>query len=246
MARPGERDPDMRAAEYVLGTLPFDEAKRMERELIHDQALRDEVALWEEQLGQLGLALPPVAPPAEAWDAIRARLHTPEPKVRDERVHPAPQQQRRQSSRLWQGLAMAASVAALVLAGLLYVTVTRPPTTPQTPTYASIFYDQPTATGWFLAANAETDEMSVTAVGDYPMPTGKELRLWIIPASGKPIASGVVPTTGTHSWAMSARVAQLLRDPATAIAVSMEVVGQPVSAGPQGPILWQAQVRQRG
>lgn len=74
MAQPSDHDPDMRAAEYVLGTLPTDEAARVDRELEGDRALQSEVAFWEEQLGQLGLALTPVDPPAEVWQAIHARL----------------------------------------------------------------------------------------------------------------------------------------------------------------------------
>lgn len=242
MSQSSERASDLRAAEYVLGTLTVDEATRVDRELEHDRALQNAVAFWEEQLGQLGLALTPVEPCAEVWAMIQSRL--------DERQQrrSGPQQSRAAvSSRLtpvWPVLAMAASVAALVLAALLYVE-TRPLETPA-PVYASIFYDQSSATGWMLTASTASGKMSVKAVGDFPLPSGKELRLWIIPDGGKPIASGLVPAEGENSWAMSTRVVKLLRLPATAIAVSMETAGQPVSDGPQGPILWQARIRQRG
>lgn len=244
MAQPSGQDPNMRAAEYVLGTLPADETARVERELEHDRDLQREIAFWEDQLGQLGLALTPVDPPAATWQTIRARLDGPQldRSNGDVAPHAAPP---RRPSRLWQGLAMAASVAALVLAGLLYVATTRPIQAP-TPTYASIFYDAPTATGWMLTASADSGKMSVTAVGDYPLPSDKELRLWIIPEGGKPIASGIVPAAGANSWTMTTRVAQLLRKPATMVAVSMEAAGQPTSDGPQGPIMWQAQIRKHG
>lgn len=244
MAQPADRDPDMQAAEYVLGTLAADEAARVERELEHDDDLRHEIAVWEEQLGQLGLALTPVDPPDHVWDAIRARTfeHRQDQLDGADAVDTAPTPK---TPRVWQGLAIAASVAALVLAGLLYVATTRPVAV-ATPTYASIFYDQPTATGWLLTASADTGEMSVQAVGDYPLPAGKELRLWIIPKGGQPIASGIVPAAGTNSWSMSTRVATLLRESTTVVAVSMEAAGQPVSDGPQGPIMWQARITQRG
>lgn len=244
MAQPSDHDPDMRAAEYVLGTLPTDEAARVERELEHDRALQSEVAFWEEQLGQLGLLLTPVDPPTEVWQAIHARLDEPRPnRAPDE--HSAHHTPARRSPRLWQGLAVAASIAALVLAGLLYVGANRPAQSP-TPTYASIFYDQPTSTGWMLTASADTGEMSVTAVGDYPLPTDKELRLWIIPKGGKPIASGIVPAEGKHSWPMTTRVAKLMHQPGTTIAVTMEVAGESVTDGAEGPLMWKALVRQRG
>lgn len=244
MAKSSRQDPDMRVAEYVLGTLAANERAGVERELEGNRALQDEVAFWEEQLGQLALALTPVDPPAATWEAIRMRLHDPRPE-RPQQADDAPAAAPRRPSRLWRGWAIAASVIALVLAGLLYVVTNRPVPAP-TPTYASIFYDQPSSTGWLLTASTSTGQMSVTAVGDYPLAPDKELRLWIIPPEGKPIASGIVPAEGANSWRMSARVSQLLREPATAIAVSLEAAGEPVSDGPQGPILWKAQVRQRG
>ncbi|MDN5861929.1 MAG: anti-sigma factor, partial [Salinisphaera sp.] len=216
------------------------------RELEQDPGLHNEVAWWEERLGQLGLALEPVAPPAELLARILARLDAErgcgQPRVAEE---PSRNTVSRRPSRAWPGLALAASLAALVLAALLYIQVTQPVQAP-TPGYASIFYDQPTATGWLLTASTASGEMAVTAVGAYPLPKGKELRLWVIPAGGNPIASGIVPADGENRWPMSPRVTKLLRDPATALAVSMETAGQPVSDGPQGPILWQAKVRHRG
>lgn len=230
------QEPNMRVAEYVLGTLPAAEAAALERELERDRELRLEVAYWEEQLGQLGLQLQPVEPPAEVWDAIRARTND-----AAEAEHAAAEPTPRRPSRLWPGLAVAASIVAVVLAGLLYVVVSRPPQVTQ-PAYAGMFYDKPTSTGWLVTVSADTGKMSVTAIGEYPLPQGKELRLWVIPEGGKPIASGIVPPQGRNSWPMSTRVAQLLDEPATTFAVSLEVAGAPVSDGPQGPIMWQAPV----
>lgn len=226
----------MRVAEYVLGTLPAAEAAMLERGLEHDRELQLEVAYWEEQLGQLGLQLTPVEPPAGVWDAIRA--HTTE---RAGPTQSASAPERRRPSRLWQGLAVAASIVAVVLAGRLYMVASTPEPVVQ-PTYVSVFHDQSTATDWLVTVREDTGKMAVVAMGTYPLPEGKELRLWVIPKGGKPIASGVVPADGRNSWPMAARVAKLLEDPATKLAVSMEAAGEPVSDGPQGPILWQTSV----
>lgn len=241
MAQPSAQDPDMRAAEYVLGTLSADEAAQVAHALTHDHDIQIEVAYWEEQLGQLGLALAPVDPPPEAWAMIHAQIDAHQP-ARKNHLHAPHSARPRRRSRLWQGLAAAASVAAIILAGLLYVE-TRPVTAP-TPTYASIFYDQSTSTGWLLTASPETGKMSVQAVGNYPLPTGKELRLWIIPDGGQPIASGIVPAEGTNDWAMSPRVAKLLRNSATVLAVTLETIGRPLTDGPGGPVMWTAPIRQ--
>lgn len=234
-----EQDPNMRAAEYVLGTLPSSDSAALEREFEHDHALQREVAYWEEQLGQLGLQLTPTDPPVAVWDAIRARISE-RASTRHAIAAPRP----RQPSRLWQGLAAAASIAAVVLASLLYVVTSQPTPKPQ-PTYASIFYDKATSSGWLLTADAQTGEMSVMAMGGYSVPDGKELRLWVIPKGGKPIASGVVPSHGRNSWQMSSQVMQLLDDSTTVLAVTMEPTSDPVSDGPDGPVMWQAHVTQQ-
>lgn len=249
MSQPTEQDMNMRAAEYVLGTLAPQETAQVTRELENNHTLQAEVAYWEEQLGQLALALPPVEPPQAAWTAISARINEPRTITpQSEAVRSAKVTELaawRRPLFVWQSLTAAASVAALVLSGVLLIEMNRNAAPVPAPTYASMFYDQPSATGWMLTANTASGEMSVTAVGDYPLPTGKELRLWVIPPGGKPIASGLIPAHGKNSWVMSSRVAQLLHNPATVLAVSMEVTGQPTRNGAQGPIMWQAPVRQR-
>src|SRR5699024_9882368 len=119
-----------------------------------------------------------------------------------------------------------------------------PPQAPQ-PTYASMFYDKSTATGWLVTASADSGEMSFMAMGEYPLPQDKELRLWINPKGGKPIASGLVPPQGHNEWQMSTRIAQLLKTSTATFAVSMEKAGAPVNNGPQGPIMWHAPVGRR-
>ncbi len=241
MSQPSEQDPDMRAAEYVLGTLSVEEAERVERELAHDRELQAEVAYWEEQLGQLGLRLAPVQPPAGVWDNIRARLADSGRAKTATTTAPTPRR-----SRLWPGLAMAASVAALVLAGMLFMVGTQDPGPDAPPTYASMLYDDPTTTGWLVTADEETGRMSVVAMGDYPLPEGKELRLWLIPEGGSPVALGTVPADGGHhGWAMSTQVARIMSEPANTLAVSMEDAGASVADGPQGPVMWQAPVTRR-
>src|SRR5699024_9802600 len=114
----------------------------------------------------------------------------------------------------------APSSAGVVRARLLLGAPTTPPQAPQ-PTYASMFYDKSTATGWLVTASADSGEMSVMAMGEYPLPQDKELRLWIIPKGGKPIASGLVPPQGHNEWQMSNRIAQLLKTSTASLAVSM-------------------------
>lgn len=250
MTQPSDQEPRLLAAEYVLGTLSVDEVASVEQRLEHNTLLREEVVFWEQQLGTLGLALAPIDPPSTAWDAIFQELQE------DVAVKPkndaAPQDTTsarlawlKNSIRAWQGLTVVATVIAVALAIVLFMA---PIPTKQLapPTYASMFFDTTTSTGWLLTISTSADRVTVTTVGDYPLAAGKELRLWVIPQGGKPQASGVVPAHGNNSWALSAQVATLLQQPGTALAISVETVGASLSAGPQGPVKWQALLHRQG
>jgi hypothetical protein len=65
---------DALAAEYVLGTLAGAARARFERLLARDPDLADHVRAWEQRLGALVAALPPVPPPDRVRRAIEARL----------------------------------------------------------------------------------------------------------------------------------------------------------------------------
>jgi len=64
---------DALAAQYVLGTLQGSARRRFEALTDERAALREAVTRWEQQLGRLGSALPPVAPSPGLWNALAAR-----------------------------------------------------------------------------------------------------------------------------------------------------------------------------
>ncbi len=63
-------DNNLTAVEYVLGILDADERARFQQALQHDEAARDEVIYWEDQLAEVGLKLAPVTPPDSIWQQI--------------------------------------------------------------------------------------------------------------------------------------------------------------------------------
>ena len=67
-------EPDMQAAEYVLGTLPADERRAFEALLAHDPAARQAVENWQRHLLPLNDVLNDVEPPAHVWQAIETAL----------------------------------------------------------------------------------------------------------------------------------------------------------------------------
>jgi hypothetical protein len=67
-------EPNMQAAEYVLGTLSADERRAFEALLAHDTAAQQAVGDWQRRLLPLTNALSDVEPPAHVWEAIETAL----------------------------------------------------------------------------------------------------------------------------------------------------------------------------
>jgi anti-sigma-K factor RskA len=70
----GKDDGDVRAAEYVLGTLDPDERAQVQTQLAADAEFAALVSKWERRLGELNVLVAPVEPPVETWDKIKTRI----------------------------------------------------------------------------------------------------------------------------------------------------------------------------
>lgn len=236
------------AAEYVLGTLEPLEAERFEAELSDNELARRELAYWEQRLGALALALAPEPPPASVWEnilaEIRGRQSGPGPDAAPNTVPFAPR--RRSRIGLWRGLAIAASVAALVMAALLFSGVgVRPSSSGSEPAYASVIYDKPTGMSWLITGQAGSRQLSVVAMGNFNISNGKMLRAWVKPANGKPVLLGQFPhTQGQHEITVS-RQAERSMSHAEAIMVTLEDASHRNNPNPSGKVMWKVPVAHR-
>src|ERR1700746_4003619 len=75
------------AAEYVLGTLDFEERMQARTLLDADQAFAAKVELWERRFGDLHLMVEPVEPEASIWARIKVKM----PEARQKMQPPAPE-----------------------------------------------------------------------------------------------------------------------------------------------------------
>lgn len=75
------------AAEYVLGTLDFEERLQARTLLDADEAFAAKVDLWEHRFGELHLMVEPVEPEAAIWARIKAKV----PEARQKMQPPAPE-----------------------------------------------------------------------------------------------------------------------------------------------------------
>ena len=76
---------DALAAEYVLGTLDFEERMQARALLDADEAFAAKVELWEHRFGELHLMVEPVEPEAAIWARIKAKV----PEARQKMQPPA-------------------------------------------------------------------------------------------------------------------------------------------------------------
>jgi anti-sigma-K factor RskA len=78
---------DALAAEYVLGTLDFEERMQARTLLDADEAFAAKVELWERRFGELHLMVEPVEPEAAIWARVKAKV----PEARQKMQPPAPE-----------------------------------------------------------------------------------------------------------------------------------------------------------
>ena len=214
-------NPELRellAAEYMLGTLDGAARKRFERMLEQDPDLQRRVTAWQERLWPLGAALPEQAPPAAVWRGIDVATR--------KQQHARPQ--------LWQMLAIAASLLAVVLGASLW--------------HENALLLQPVqvallgngnAPAWVLTLHGQ-HALDIRAERPPGLPPGHAYQLWMLPGSGRPPQSlGLLPDA--PGKILHVRVpSPLALARAQGIAVSLEPAGGSPLPGPSGPVVYSA------
>jgi anti-sigma-K factor RskA len=74
---PDPDDPDLRAAEYVLGTLDAGERAAFAREAARDPAVQARIRAWERRLGPLAETVAAETPPPRVRAALLQALPAP-------------------------------------------------------------------------------------------------------------------------------------------------------------------------
>ena len=210
---------DRLAAEYVLGTLRGRARRRFERWLLSPQ-VGAIVKAWEDRLAGLEPQLAPVTPPATVWHGIEDKLEL-------------RKMQRRPAAR-W--LAIAASLAFFVMAGIL-LTYRQPPDVPQLArTQESLLQVDPQTIYWRVEVFGDHQELRLHAQNVYDLPAGKAHELWALPEGGAPVSLGLLPKTGEQRRVLTPAQQTALAG-AKQIAVSLEPEGGSLTGAPTGPVL---------
>ena len=210
---------DRLAAEYVLGTLRYRARRRFERRLLSPQ-VGAIVKAWEERLAGLEPQLAPVTPPATVWHGIEDKLEL----------------RRMQRRPVVRWLAIAASLAFFVVAGIL---LTRPPgtgTPPLARTGASSLEANPQTIYWRVEILGDNQELELHVQNVYELPAGKAHELWALPEGGAPVSLGLLPRAGEQHRVLSPAQQAALAG-SKQIAVSLEPEGGSPTGAPTGPVL---------
>jgi len=215
---------DRVAAEYVLGTLSGKARTRLARAAATDPTVARAIADWERRLCGLADAVPAVAPSPAVWDAIARRLRFADAA---------------QPGGWWTRVAFWRAFAVLSFAAFvaLGVTTLRERTAAPPGTIVVVLAGPDAKPVLIATASREAHVLRVKAVGTLSVPPDHALELWMLPASGAPLAMGLIDAAGTATLPLAAASGEVLAS-AKGLAVSLEPPGGSPTGLPTGPILY--------
>lgn len=226
------------AAEYALGTLDAVERADVAARLDIEPELASAVARWEALLAPLGLDGPDQSAPGHLWAAIERRIGLMGPAGRPalHAVKESLATPEEEPSGAWRILALAASLAALVLGGLLVRDRLAPPAAPAEPLVAALSADGK-APAFLVSVDVEKRVLTIRRIGA-EAPADRSHELWLVSdkvEGGKPVSLGLVG--GAPSSAALAKYQPAAFEGAT-YAVSLEPRGGSKTGAPTGPVVF--------
>ena len=231
-----ERLLDKLAAEYVLGTLKGGARRRYDALLRDDPLVRRVTAEWQDRLHPMAQFAPAVAPPAQVWQAIAARLG----------LLAAPVLERtaagkrsfwlglREDLSFWRGLGMTSTALATILVAVL---ATRAPQ-PVAPvaSFVALLADERAQPVAVVTGDATNQRLMVRGVLPQTVASDKSLQLWAVPKAGNPRPLGLIGADGSVTLPLPANMTPKT---VSLLAISLEPKGgSPNPDAPTGPIVF--------
>lgn len=234
-------DPMILAGEYALRVLEGDELVVAQRRVLSDPEFAEAVTWWENWLACMAEDVAPIAPPADVWRAIEARLRS----RADASTGPAPTPlptgpQGRPSG--WSMALAGAGVAAMIAAA--FIAIPGPQTSP-VPTEPAASQPAEQLIAQLASADGTTTlagridpasgRLALTTEG-FPQTSRQAPELWVVPAGGAPVSLGLIPAEGRFDRDLSEAERALLVPGAT-LAVTMEERASAPHDAPSSDIL---------
>ena len=218
------------AGEYVLGTLPPDDAIRLAQEAATDPALAAAIAGWEDRLAPLTALAVPAEPPATLWPRIEASAYgdgvvtTLRPRRSERGSDPA-------RLTFWRGAAAAGFLLAAGIAGVAILP--RQPASGPRPMSVAVLSPLGAKPAAFLVEAQPDGALSVLSIRPEAVPAGRDLEFWSLPAGATvPRPLGVLRVGGLRLAARAVRAGPMQ------ILVSLEPKGGSPTGLPTGPVLY--------
>jgi anti-sigma-K factor RskA len=215
---------DRLAREYALGTLAGPARKRFERVLRQAPAAMRAVGAWQERLGSLAGAVPPMQPSDSVWRGLEGRLF---PSAAP--LGPLQWLRNMLSVRALGGVLAGAFLCAVLLRmqpGLIGLE-TQSETLPQS--YVGLLTDAAGKATVLASSKRHGRLMTVKLLQPVAIPAGSVAQLWALPADGSAaFAVGVVPGSGSGTVALADTSEKLFFN-VSRLAVSIEAA--PARAG---------------
>jgi len=215
---------DRLAREYALGTLAGPARRRFERLLRQAPAAVRAVGAWQERLGGLAGAVPPMQPSESVWRGLQERLF----------VSAEP---RGPLQWLW-GVLSVRSLGGIVAGVFLCAVLLRlqpgliglePQSEVLPQSYVGLLTDSAGVPTVLASSKRHGRLMTVKLLHPVAIPAGSVAQLWALPKDGTAaFPVGVVPGSGTASFALADTSEKLFFD-VSRLAVSIEAA--PAKAG---------------
>jgi anti-sigma-K factor RskA len=222
---------DRLAREYALGTLAGPARRRFERLLRQAPAAMRAVGAWQERLGGLAGAVPPVQPRESVWRRLEERLFV------SARVAP-----RGPLQWLW-GVLSVRTLGGVLAGVLLGVALLRfqpeligmePQSDVLPQSYVGLLLDAAGKPTVLASSKRHGRLMTVKLLQPVIIPAGSVAQLWALPKDGgAAFPVGVVPGSGTASFALADTSEKLFFD-VSRLAVSIEAAAARTGDKPTG------------
>ncbi|MDT8893243.1 anti-sigma factor [Halomonas sp. I1] len=222
-------DLDMRAAEFVLGTLDAHERESVAYRRQHDTELDALIRAWESRLAPLGDEVQAITPGPDLLARIERRIEQMEADTEEARVV-----RLRRRLRYWQWGTGLATAAALVMALLLVTPLGREATAPP---FVAVFHQDDQQPAFMLTVDLASQRLNVQPVAAEPLPD-KSYQLWIKadPLGPDPRSVGVLnDDLSLDPGALSHYEPELLKN--ATFGISVEPAGGSPTGQPTGPAI---------
>ncbi len=219
-------DNDLLAAEYVLGVLPPDQARALEALALHDPAVAESIAAWQNRLAPLAELVESIVPPDLLWRRLALATGVDATPTRGPARTRPTRNPLRGRLNFWRGAALAGLAVAASLAFLLLSPA------PQPPGLLAALSPAGVPAPAFLIRVAPGGQAVVLALDTARPPSGRSFELWELrQGAAAPVSLGVLPIIGQRQFVLDA-------PPGTRLLVSQEPPGGSPTGQPTGPVVF--------